>query len=654
MIVTLDYETFYDHGYSLKAMTTEEYIRSPLFESIGFGLKINDAPAVWYSGDHEYQRNVLGSLDWSRVALNAHNAMFDAAILNWRFGFRPAKYLDTMAMGRGTVGLSTSCSLDKLGQYFHLPLYKGHEVVEAFGKRRLDFTPEELARYGAYCCNDAEMGYQLLVKLMPYMLPDEVRLIDWTVRAFAEPQLQLNPLVLDEEYRAYKARQGNLLHLCGVADPAELRSDARMALLLESLGMPVPMKTSPKQKNPDGSKKLVHAFARTDIEFMDLLEDDDERVVALVEARLGAKSSIIESRIKRFIDIAQRGTLPMPLAYCGATPTRRWSGTDKINLQNLPRNKIKRDAAKKIIFDAQGKPEIELSPLRKAIVAPPGKLMASADLSQIELRVNAWQSGQHDILQLLRSGGDTYADMATDIYGHPINKKDHPDQRFVGKTAQLGCGYQCGAPKFIHMLKVAAKRESIIVPDTSIAFGEQVVNAFRRKNFKIRDFWYAAGDQLQNICWGTQGQLGPYHIEGHRLWLPNGSFLYYPDLFYGQKQDEEEQGCEWTYQRFEKGRMLRKKLYGGKLVENITQAVARLFVSDALLRLETVKYQDGRRVFDVAGSVHDELIVLFDRHLPEKYVHETLTWAMTTPPPWAVDLPLACEIGVGYNYAECK
>ncbi|MCJ5779134.1 DNA polymerase, partial [Klebsiella pneumoniae] len=172
-----------------------------------------------------------------------------------------------------------------------------------------------------------------------------------------------------------------------------------------------------------------------DVEFMDLLESDDEAIAALVEARLGLKSSILQSRIERFLSISRRGLLPVPLLYAGATPTRRWSGTDQINLQNLPRSK-------------KGSP----SPLRQAICAPPGYKLVAADLSQIELRANCWQSGQNDVLELLRTGGDTYADMATAVFGYPVHKDTHPNERFVGKTAVLGCGYQCGAAKFQHML----------------------------------------------------------------------------------------------------------------------------------------------------------------------------------------------------------
>jgi DNA polymerase len=659
MLAVVDFETYYDPPhYGLRNMTTEEYIRSPLFESIGFSLKLGNQPAQWHTGDAAYQLSVLRQVDWSKTAMAGHNNRFDAAILNWRFGLRPAKYIDTMSMARGLVGLHTSCSLEKLGEYFQLKRRKGHEVVKAAGKRRADFSPTEMEAYGSYCVNDTEMCFDLLQIMAPLTLAEEMRLQDWTIRAYVEPKLQLNEAVLREELAAYMTRRATLLHACGVLDVSVLRSDEAMAAALRSVGVEPPTKLSPKQKNADGTAKRVWAFSKQDLEFMELLESDDEQVVGLAEARIGAKSSIVESRLKRLIGISQRGPMPMPMVYAGATPTRRWSGDDNINVQNFPRNKVRRNPDNTTMIGPDGQPVIDFSPLRRAIEAPPGKKMAAADLSQIELRVNAWQSGQHDVLHLLRAGGDVYSDQATALYGYEVTKKTgktiHQVERFVGKTTELQCGYQCGAEKFLHSLKVAAKRDGMVLPDTSIEFGARTVTGYRNKRALIKKFWYTAQQNLEHIAYGTTSAIGPYPVKDCKIWLPNGSYLYYPDLRLMEKEGEGEIGTEWSYERVMKGRKMRRKMYGGKLVENITQAVARLFVSDALLRLETVKYADGRKVFDVVFSVHDELVVLFDEGLDERWVEDTLKWAMTTNPYWAPDLPLDCEVGIARNYAECK
>lgn len=631
MLVTCDFETFYGTGYSLRSQTTEEYIRDPRFQVIGMALKIDDGPSVWYSGDMAYLRSVLAQIDWSNAAFCAHNAMFDAAILSWRFGFQPRRYIDTMSMARGLVGLKTRVSLAALGEFFQLKVAKGDEVVKAFDKRLQDFTPSELAAYGAYCVNDNEMCYQLLQIMAPMTQPEELQLQDWTIRCFAEPKLVLDREILDRELEAYKQRKFDLLLNAGVVDISSLRSDTMMAQLLSNLGVDPPTKWSPKQK------KTVFAFSKQDVAFMDLQDHEDEAVVALVEARLGLKTSILQTRIERLIGISTRGLMPMPLAYAGAVPTRRWAGTDKINVQNFPRST-----------------KTEPSPLRRAIKAPPGKRMAAADLSQIELRVNCWQAGQTDTLALLRGGGDTYSVMASDIFGFEVNKHDHPTERFVGKTAELGCGYQCGGAKFQHMLKTDSRKYKFKLDDTSLEFAQGVVNTYRSKKTAIKNFWYRAGDALELMAQGRDGELGPYRIRDHQIYLPNGLPLYYPDLRFTEKEGDGEIGCEWTYARMWKGHMVRNKIYGGKFVENITQHCARLFVSDALLRLDKLRYGNGERIFDIVFSVHDELVVLFADGLDEQWVRDTLTWALTTPPWWALDLPLACEIGIGDNYAECK
>ena len=632
--ITLDFETYYDSaaGYTLSKLTTEEYIRDRRYETVGVSVKVDDAPAQYFTGTEEEIANVLNWFNLEKHAVVAHNAMFDDAILSWRFGIRPKLVIDTLSIGRGMVGLATGCSLKALGEHFRLPMAKGDEVVRADGKRRMDFTPQEMQRYGEYCNNDVEMTYLLLQRMLPHVTDKEMKLIDWTVRCFTEPKLDLDAPLIDREYRAFLARRGGLLAACGVSNIGDLRSDEKMATLLMGLGVVPPTKVSPT------TGEITWAFAKSDVDFMDLREHEDERVCALVEARLGSKTSIVQSRLERFAGIAQRGKLPVPLLYAGATPTRRWSATDKINLQNLPRNKS----------------DTELSPLRCAIRAPQGKKMAAPDLSQIELRVNAWQAGQFDILDTLRSGGDTYGDMGSTIYGFPVSKKTHPIERFVGKTAVLGCGYQCGGPKFQHMLKSDSRKYGITLPDESLEFAQRVVDTYRAKYSAIRNFWYIANDALEPLAFGGQCQVGPYVIKDHKLFLPDGSHLYYPELAFREKTGKNEQGCEWSYYRMRGRNKVLTKIYGGKLVENITQAVARLFVSDALLRLQTIKYQDGRPVFDIVSSVHDELIVLFEEGLDEAWVQSVFQWAMCTPPSWAPDIPLAYEAGIGYNYADVK
>lgn len=645
----VDFETYYcSQTYTLRKSTTEEYIRDKRFQTIGFSLIEDNGDVEWVTGTDEYIEHRLHSLDWKNTAQAAHNNRFDAGILSLRYGIQPKFYLDTMSMAMGLVGLKTRVSLEKLAEFFDLPMRKGHEVTNMDGKRREDLTPDEMYRYGEYAKTDALICRELLRIMMPKTTRAELQLQDWTMRAFTNPQIVLDGHLLRAELIAYRQRRDSLLQRVGVADVAVLRSDATFANLLMGLGVHPPMKDSPKQKNPDGTPKRVYAFSKQDLDFMDLLDDEDPDVATLVEARLGTKSSMLEGRLLRLIGISDRGRMPVPVNYAGATPTRRWSGDDSVNIQNFPRNTYS-----KTEVDERGDPLMIPSPLRAALTAPRGKKMAAADLSQIELRVNAWQTGQVDVLNLLAAGGDVYCDQASALSGRTITKADKI-WRFVGKTTELQCGYQCGWRKFQHSLRSAAKREGLTLEDTGDTFCEQVVNGYRNKRDRISGFWRIAHNAIQALAFGQTAQLGPYLIRDYCIEIPNGQKMYYPNLRQQAKTGEGEIGFEWVYDRFKKGRWTTEKMYGGKLVENITQHVARLFVSDAMLRLDTVRYPDGSRVFDIVFTVHDEIVVVYDENLPDDWVESTLTWAMTVRPEWAPDMPLACEVGIGRNYSETK
>lgn len=645
-LVALDFETYYDAKakYSLKSMTTEEYVRDPRFQVIGVAFTVDNSEPRWVPAPKT--QKVLELLDLQNCAVLAHNAAFDMAILNWRYGIRPKMILDTMSMGMYTVGIRSSTSLASLSELYGLGV-KGTEVLEADGKRFDDFTEEELAAYGRYCCNDVALTRALFKQLRPHIPNAEMRLIDWTIRAFSEPKLELDTPLLEQANAEYNAKVASTLARVGISDIGDLRSDEKFAAVLRKLGVEPPTKLSPKRKDENGDPKVVYAFSKQDEEFMDMLECGDEPVEMMVDARLQLKSTIAGSRLQRFLAISKRGPLPVPLLYCGAAATKRWSGTERVNLQNLPRNTYVRKE--------DGSVEAVPSPLRRAIKAPPGRRLAVADLSQIELRVNAWQSGQNDVLELLKNNGDVYCDQASALAGREITKKNDPVWRFIGKTTELQCGYQCGWRKFQHSLVMAAKREGITLPDTSDEFCESVVYGYRRKRDKISALWKEAQEGVVALSYGTPAMVGRYKIESGKLFLPNGSFLYYPDLSPENPETLDQIGVRWRYTRMRGRNKVRTDLYGGKLVENITQAVARLFMADAILRLLSLKMSDGSKVFDVVNTVHDEVIATYDpKQVTEQWVHDAMTWAMTTNPDWAKDIPLACEVETGENYAEAK
>ena len=404
-IIVLDFETYYSSEYGLKKFTTEEYIRHPQFEVIGVAVQVNDGEPEWFSGDALSTYAFLQNYDWENSLALAHNAVFDGFILSHHFGIKPKGWLDTLSMGRALHGTEVGGSLAVLSTHYGLGV-KGTEVVHALGVRREEFFADQLAQYGGYCKNDVTLTWALFNAMSGEFPPTELRLIDLTIKMFTEPVLRLDTVILEEHLGRVKATKTQLL---GALDKDSLMSNPKFAELLRDYGVVPPMKKSPT------TGKQTYAFSKTDEEFKALLEHSNPDVQALVAARLGTKSTIEETRTERFIGIANRGPLPVPLRYYAAH-TGRWGGDDKVNLQNLPRS----------------------STLKYAMIAPEGYVILDSDSSQIEARTLAWLAGQNDLVQAFDDGEDVYKIMASAIYNNPIESITK-DERFVGKTTILGC-----------------------------------------------------------------------------------------------------------------------------------------------------------------------------------------------------------------------
>lgn len=208
--LTIDFETYYDREYSLTKLTTEEYVRDDRFEVIGVSVKVNDDESEWFSGTFAETKAWLEQFNWADSMALAHNMMFDSAILSWRFGLRPVAYFDTLCMARAVDGVEVGNSLAKLADRYGIG-QKGTEVLLAIGKHRKDFSPEELAQYGKYCCNDVDITKALFDILGPHFSGTEFKLIDLTLRMYAEPMLELNLRYLSNTLRTLKTARKNCL-----------------------------------------------------------------------------------------------------------------------------------------------------------------------------------------------------------------------------------------------------------------------------------------------------------------------------------------------------------------------------------------------------------------------------------------------------------
>ncbi len=614
-LVTLDWETYYDEEYTLSKMTAEAYIRDPRFEIIGVGAKVGSKPAQWASGSMEEMRHRFQKSDWSNVVLLGHNVSeFDSLILTHHMGVRPKNYLCTLAMARAIHGGKVSKSLGALAKMYGLR-EKGDEVVRAKGKRRLDFSPSELAAYGNYCIGDCEIAYDLYQIMKGELPAQEQRYISLFTKMFAEPKLELDANALKEYQDELVARKIALLLRCGLTQQ-ELRSDAVFADALIKAGVEPPRKISKR------TGKEAYAFAKTDEAMVALLEHDDVDVQILAAARVGVKSTIEESRVGRFIGIAERGKMPVPLVY-GKTHTHRAAGGGKINLQNLGRG----------------------SPLRKAIKAPPGKIIVVADSSNIELRVAHCLSGQLDTVEKLRNGSDLYCDFATDLYGYPVNKKDHPKERQHGKVAMLQLQYQSGAQSFRNAARIMGKLK------LDEATCQSTVDMFRNKFHMVKKFWRTCHNSITDMHAGIVRGIdmwGLCRTEQDCILLPNGMRLKYFGL---REESHPDFGTQWVYDDKETRKM--KKTYGGSITENLCQALARNVVFEQMLEVEKKYGSYGDPTSGVALTVHDEIVAVVDEDKGEECLKFMLD-VMHEAPKWWKELPVAAEGGIAMRYGDAK
>jgi len=385
-------------------------------------------------------------------------------------------------------------------------------------------------------------------------------------------------------------------------------SNPKFAKALESLGVSPPMKTSLR------TGKETFAFAKSDEAFKALQEHEDPRVQALVAARIGLKSTLEETRTERFIDIGLRGKLPVPIKYYAAH-TGRWGGLDKINLQNLP----SRGENAKV--------------LKSCIVAPKGYTLIQADSAQIEARVLAWLAEQNDLVDAFTKGEDVYKIMASAIYGKPVDEISG-SERFVGKTTILGAGYGMGAIRFREQLKGMG-----VEIDEEEA--SRIIRIYRQTNSSITNLWRQAQFSLEKMYQDYSseiGRAGVLDVWGNlkAIQIPSGLKMYYNAL----KAEQEEKGLQFSY----KTRRGWVRIYGGKVVENVCQAIARCVMSDQMLQISK-KYR-------VLLTVHDSVVCCVRDEEVDEAAHY-IDSCMRYVPDWAEGLPVRGDVEIGKNYGDC-
>ena len=587
------------------------------------GVAFDDDPVSIIDGpDIE---KFLATLDPAQIALCSHNAQFDASILSWRYNFRPKLILDTLSISRTIIGNRLKRhTLKMVASYLDLP-EKGSELENVKGMCRADIIANGLwVGFQDYCKNDTELCRSIFQKLAPEM-PDEQFLIhDLVLRMAVDPVLLGDVTVLAEYYAEVDARREQTLAramLLGAdGGKKDLMSNDRFAALLMSFGVDPPRKISV------ASGLRTWAFDKRDEGMQELREHENPRVRDLVECRLGYKSTIEQTRAARLLNIAQldfpaygTGVMPIALRIAGAR-THRLSGDWKCNFQNMGRG----------------------SRIRDALVAPPGHQIIAADAAQIEARILAWYCGQTDLVEEFRSGADVYASFASKLFDRPINKDDNPIERFLGKTAVLGCGYGCGPEKFASMVKSLSALAGDPL-DLAPVEAFDIVDKYRRLNDRIKWKWdWLSKTVIPYLAYNRMEKIvdGPVTFRHNEVTGPSNLKMHYPKLYHNGVTGN------WLYD--DAG--MWNKIYGGKLIENIVQHLAYVYIMRVALRMETAaKTYHARLVL----QEHDKLVYCVPDQAVE-LLKGLLHQEMTSPPPWATGLPLATEVKVGRNYGACK
>jgi DNA polymerase len=307
--------------------------------------------------------------------------------------------------------------------------------------------------------------------------------------------------------------------------------------------------------------------------------------------------------------------MPVPLRYYAAH-TGRWGGDDKLNLQNLPRN----------------------SPLKSSIIPADGYVILDSDSSQIEARILAWLAGQDDLVDAFDRGEDVYKIMASAIYGKPIEEITK-DERFVGKTTILGAGYGMGAAKF----KLQLKNFGV---EVELDEAKRIIDTYRATYPKIVALWAAANNVLKAMLRNAQTSLGRddlLKVDGKLgILLPNGLRLKYPNL--RLREDEESGKVEVVYDTKKGKAVIPNRIYGGKVIENVCQALARIVIGEQMLQIA--------KKYKVVMTVHDAIAVVVPKAEADT-AKEFVEMCMRMRPKWALELPLNCEAGYGDSYGNC-
>ena len=653
--LSIDLETY--SSVPIQKAGAQKYIQSPDFEILLFAYSLDGAPVaiVDLAQGETLPPWLVDAICSPQYVKHAYNASFEWAALSKFMGaLDPAQWRCTMLHG---LYCGYTAGLDATGRALGLEedkrkLSAGKALIRYFcvpcapskrnGGRMRNLPQHDNAKwelFKEYCKQDVVTEMEIERRLSSFPVPD-----------FVQKQWETDLLI--------NAR-GVAVDMDFVEGALYLGETVRSQLMQEATGIS-------QLDNPNSVAQLTQWLQdEMGEDLSDLRKETVARLLGRdgnsphVQRMLQIRQELGKTSTKKYnaieAAVCPDGRVRGLLQFYGANRTGRWAGR-LVQVQNLPRTytdplELGRDLVKERKLNAlkavYGSVPDTLSQLiRTAFVAPEGHVLIDADFSAIEARVISWLAGEQWRLEVFRTHGKIYEASASQMFGVPIEriKKGNPEYalRQKGKVAELALGYQGSSGALIAMgaLDMGLCEEEL----------PEIVSRWREANKRIRDLWYAMDSAAVQVITkggnvGVNGLLLGHelhpdtHTDCMTITLPSGRKLYYISPQIGQNQwgnpSISYMGMDQKTKRW--GRI---ETYGGKLVENCVQAIARDCLADAIERLEAAG-------LPVVFHVHDEVVIDVAPWADEQTMLKKVVDIMRTPLSWAPQLPLNADGWVG-------
>ncbi len=654
--LSIDLETYSD--VNLKKAGLYRYVQSPAFGILLFAYSFDGAPTqvIDMAQGEKIPLEVIHALTDPQCLKHAYNAAFEWYCLSKYMGAQlpPSQWRDTMLHG---LYAGYTAGLDATGRALGIPedkqkLTTGKALIRYFcvpckptkanGGRTRNYPhhdPEKWALFKTYNGQDVVAEMEIERRLSVFPVPDFVQK-QW------ETDLLINArgVAVDMDFCEGALELGETIR-------AQLTDEA---VQLSGLQNPNSVKQLARWLSAETGDDITTLRKETIKELLG--RDNADHVQRMLEIRqeLGKTSTKKYDAIEAAV--CDDGRVRGLLQFYGANRTGRWAGR-LVQVQNLPRTyteplEFARELVKGRKLDAlrtvYGSPNDTLSQLiRTAFVAAPGNVLIDADFSAIEARVISWLADEEWRLEVFRTHGKIYEASASQMFGVPLEriKKGNPEYslRQRGKVAELALGYQGGVPA---MRQMDTGKLLADLPDEEI---KDIVDKWRNTNPKIRNLWYSFNDAAIRVI-QNGGSLRVRCCTFARecdcirgttcmtISLPSGRKLYYVEPAVGENRWG---GPSITYMGVnDKNKWGRIETYGGKLVENVVQAIARDCLAQAIEHLEAAG-------LPVVFHIHDEVVIDTAAFDTNDAMLDKVVKIMSTPIPWAEGLPLGADGWVG-------